>query len=207
MTNNMIGWVAGPTERGTLMLVWSCLITIFACTWTVLRKRVFRKIKWMGINILFPEFILYKDVCDLRLAVQELGEFREKLQTINKSIAWNEAVSGNGEGWWWEWELAPLPPLLNFLWHFSSGLSGLLQRLRFGYPKMRRNVSDSDVEMRPRVLSQNQARERGHLPPDSHFISQDREHSDEESHPYLGLNADDPVFRRASRTPMHVTQQ
>ncbi|KAG7041283.1 Major facilitator superfamily domain general substrate transporter protein [Colletotrichum scovillei] len=35
-TPDLVGWVAGPETRGTLTLVWSCVITIFACTWTVL---------------------------------------------------------------------------------------------------------------------------------------------------------------------------
>jgi hypothetical protein len=85
------GWEAGPTSRGTLSLLWGCLLTIFACTWTVLHLNVpgleddmwwklLRKIKWVAITILFPEFILSKAVCDLRLALCELREFDEYLQ-------------------------------------------------------------------------------------------------------------------------------
>ena len=63
-----VGWKAGPTQRGSLMLIYGCLSTIFASTWTVLHLNVpapidgawtrgLRKIKWMAITILFPEFI------------------------------------------------------------------------------------------------------------------------------------------------------
>ncbi|KAH7631465.1 hypothetical protein B0T09DRAFT_247656, partial [Sordaria sp. MPI-SDFR-AT-0083] len=61
-------WVNNPSQRGTLMLLLECATTIFACTWTVLHlnvpaltdsktARVLRKVKWMSITILFPEFI------------------------------------------------------------------------------------------------------------------------------------------------------
>ena len=90
------GWEAGPTSRGTLSLLWGCLLTIFACTWTVLHLNVpdleedmwwklLRKIKWMAITILFPEFILSKAVCDIRLALCELHEFDKYLQFDKKT--------------------------------------------------------------------------------------------------------------------------
>jgi hypothetical protein len=89
------GWEAGPTSRGTLSLLWGCLLTIFACTWTVLHLNVpgledgmwwkLRKIKWMAITILFPEFILSKAVCDLRLAICELHEFDIYLQVDERT--------------------------------------------------------------------------------------------------------------------------
>ncbi|KAF3761385.1 hypothetical protein M406DRAFT_281352, partial [Cryphonectria parasitica EP155] len=84
-TNVLVGWQTGPDTRSTLGLIWSCLGTIFACTWTVLHlnlpglddttwEKTLRKVKWLAINILFPEFIFSKAVCDLRLALEELRE-------------------------------------------------------------------------------------------------------------------------------------
>lgn len=81
-----VGWVAGPAQRGTLNLVWSCATTVFACTWSVIHLNVpgpnddtktkfFRKAKWMIVNLLFPEFIFSKAICDLRLAIKELEGF------------------------------------------------------------------------------------------------------------------------------------
>lgn len=47
-----------------------------------------RKLKWMVINILFPEFILSKAVCDLRLALYELLEFDAYLREHKKDVTW-----------------------------------------------------------------------------------------------------------------------
>jgi hypothetical protein len=85
-----VGWKGGPTQRGTLMLVYGCLSTVFASTWTVLHlnlpgpsdsawTKVVRKAKWMAINILFPEFIFSKAVCELRLAVSDLYDMHVML--------------------------------------------------------------------------------------------------------------------------------
>uniref|UniRef100_L2G741 Uncharacterized protein n=1 Tax=Colletotrichum fructicola (strain Nara gc5) TaxID=1213859 RepID=L2G741_COLFN len=93
---DIVGWTPGPETRGTLSLVWSCVITIFACTWTVLHLNVpgrdekplaiaLRKAKWMAINMFFPEFIFSKAVCDLRLALDELRDFEENLLSLKKS--------------------------------------------------------------------------------------------------------------------------
>lgn len=40
MSNSKVKWQAVPTERGTLTLVYSCLLTVFTCTWTVLHLNV-----------------------------------------------------------------------------------------------------------------------------------------------------------------------
>lgn len=124
MADDVVGWVAGPTERGTLAIIWSCLGTIFACTWTVLHlnipgyndtkcEKFLRKVKWMVINILFPEFIFFKAVCDLRLALQDLGELDE---SIGESLKWTESNrfsdSGGTHEWIWEVEYPPHAPLL-----------------------------------------------------------------------------------------------
>src|SRR3569833_377904 len=89
-----VGWKAGPTGRGTLMLVYGCLSTVFASTWTVLHlnvpdpkepwwKKAGRKAKWMGITVLFPEFIFSKAVCELRLAVADLYDMHVALEKAN----------------------------------------------------------------------------------------------------------------------------
>lgn len=90
-----VGWYAGPTERGTLALVYSCLATVITCTWTVLHlnvpalkdgpwKRGFRKARWMAITILFPEFIFAKAICELRSALRDLLEFDKTLRNEYK---------------------------------------------------------------------------------------------------------------------------
>lgn len=39
-TPGKVGWEPGPTQRGTLTLVWSCVATMFACTWSILHLNV-----------------------------------------------------------------------------------------------------------------------------------------------------------------------
>lgn len=61
------GWVPEPSGRGTWSILWSSLVTVFICTWSVLhlpvrkegRWRSFlRKFTWMLGAVLAPEFIL-----------------------------------------------------------------------------------------------------------------------------------------------------
>lgn len=60
-------WVPNPDRRGTANILETCLFTIFLCTWTVLHlnvpavgdgfaKRLVRKIKWMMITMMLPEW-------------------------------------------------------------------------------------------------------------------------------------------------------
>lgn len=62
-------WVPEPSGRGTWSILWSCLATIFICTWSALHLDVpdedgrwylfFRKLGWMLIAATAPEFILF----------------------------------------------------------------------------------------------------------------------------------------------------
>ncbi len=63
------GWVSQPDGRGTFDILWSCLFTIFLCTWVSLhlnvpamhetyRHQFSRKSRWMLQAIMAPEFVL-----------------------------------------------------------------------------------------------------------------------------------------------------
>lgn len=63
------GWVSQPDFRGTMDILWICLVTIFTCTYTILCLNVpsrndtrlalvGRRILWMGLAIIGPEFVL-----------------------------------------------------------------------------------------------------------------------------------------------------
>ncbi|KAL9615323.1 MAG: hypothetical protein Q9167_000294 [Letrouitia subvulpina] len=62
------GWKVEPHSRGTWSILWSCLATIFICTWSVLHLDVperhsrwylyYRKFKWMLVATVAPEIIL-----------------------------------------------------------------------------------------------------------------------------------------------------
>jgi hypothetical protein len=60
------GWTSSPTEHGTADILWSCLLTILACSWTILHQNIpakrdsaivkwGRKLSWMIITIVAPE--------------------------------------------------------------------------------------------------------------------------------------------------------
>ena len=63
------GWVPEPSGRGTWSILWSCLATIFICTWSALHLSVpkkhgqaylfFRKLGWMLVAAVAPEIVLY----------------------------------------------------------------------------------------------------------------------------------------------------
>ena len=63
------GWTPEPDGRGTWSILWSCLATIFICTWSVLHMDVptyhgqsflfLRRLKRMFIAVVAPEVLLY----------------------------------------------------------------------------------------------------------------------------------------------------
>jgi hypothetical protein len=119
-----VGWQADPTERGTLTLIYSCIITVIASTWTVLHLNVpglydrpwtkaLRKAKWMAITVLFPEFIFSKAICDLRLALNDLHEFDMAIKKNNYNLMWK--VSNNNVEHTWSWQVN-YDPRLSFLY-------------------------------------------------------------------------------------------
>ncbi|MCJ1234031.1 hypothetical protein MMC14_001989 [Varicellaria rhodocarpa] len=69
--NEMIihGWVDEPDGRGTWSILWTCLTTIFICTWSALHLNVpeehstwllyDRKIVWMLLAVIAPEVLLH----------------------------------------------------------------------------------------------------------------------------------------------------
>ena len=63
------GWKAEPDGRGTWSILWSCLATIFICTWSVLHLSVprrhewwyllLRKARWMIVTAIALEYMLF----------------------------------------------------------------------------------------------------------------------------------------------------
>ncbi|KAK3997211.1 hypothetical protein QBC44DRAFT_280831 [Cladorrhinum sp. PSN332] len=102
-SHGKVGWEDGPKRRGTLKLLYQCLATIFVCTWTVLHLNVpavtdsawtrgLRQAKWMAINILFPEFLFAKAVCDLRLALFHLFRLAERVEGSPRAFMWKSVT-------------------------------------------------------------------------------------------------------------------
>jgi hypothetical protein len=101
MNDAKVGWRDGPSERGTLTILWSCLSTVIACTWTILHLNIpsrldgaltktIRKAKWTIITVLFPGFIFSKAVCELQMAVDDLYTIG-----LKDGLTWN-APFGRG---------------------------------------------------------------------------------------------------------------
>ncbi|CAG8978272.1 hypothetical protein HYALB_00010224 [Hymenoscyphus albidus] len=108
--NATINYVSSTGTRGTLDILWSCLFTIFACTWTVLHLNVpeqrdgrdlgwrgnikwlmkgfLIKFKWMLMTVVAPEIVLAKNLADLedaKAGIMRLEEFANE-----DYAAWSE---------------------------------------------------------------------------------------------------------------------
>jgi hypothetical protein len=113
----IVGWHANQTGRGTLSLLYICLLTIFACSWAVLHLNVpglqdepwtkFKtKFKWMVITILLPEFIFSKAICELRLALKHLSEFHTAISEKEGNLTSRVFYSNTRETIQvWEWQV------------------------------------------------------------------------------------------------------
>ncbi|KAK9773751.1 hypothetical protein AB5N19_13817 [Seiridium cardinale] len=134
-----VGWHDGPTGRGTLALLYSCLITIFTCTWTVLHLNVpgledglwtgiIRKTKWMAITILMPEFIFSKAICELRLALSDLHEFENMIRYNYKDTNRKDDLN-------WKIQSFNEQTEITWSWEVDYGNARFLYRL-LGLPRL-----------------------------------------------------------------------
>ena len=83
-----VGWTQGPNQRGTIDLLWSCLFTVFLCTWTVLSLNVpsrddsfwvqlGRKTRWSLIAIFGPEILVSFAIGQWSAVRRSVAAFRE----------------------------------------------------------------------------------------------------------------------------------
>src|SRR5277367_1176358 len=86
--NLRVGWTQSPNRRGTINLLWSCLFTVFLCTWTVLCLNVparddgfwvqiRRKARWSLIAVFGPEFLVSFAIGQWTSARRSVAAFRE----------------------------------------------------------------------------------------------------------------------------------
>ncbi|KAF2106052.1 hypothetical protein BDV96DRAFT_617543 [Lophiotrema nucula] len=63
-----LGWVPEPRNRGTAGIIWSCLLVLFVCTWSVMHHNLprkdegfsttfWRKLRWATLAITAPELL------------------------------------------------------------------------------------------------------------------------------------------------------
>lgn len=86
------GWTPQPDGRGTIDIIWACILTIFLCSWSVLCLNLpapedgfwlkfRRRIYLTGLGILGPEFVLMLAIGQwesARRSVKEMKELRER---------------------------------------------------------------------------------------------------------------------------------
>ena len=71
----MVGWQPNPNRRGTLDIIFNCLFTIVACTWSVQHFNLpvpkdgfwtlfLRRARWFALAIIFPEVLLLQAVAE-----------------------------------------------------------------------------------------------------------------------------------------------
>lgn len=95
--NKPVGWQTGCHIRGTWAIASNCLSTIFACTWSIQHLNVpaksavdgvwarrLRSVKWMAVNILFPEFMVLQAALEFHMAMQAL----KSMHSNNKEIVY-----------------------------------------------------------------------------------------------------------------------
>jgi hypothetical protein len=93
-TNLIHGWVSAPNTRGTMDILWSCIITVFLCSWSVLylnvsgnhgrRPSLLNKLSWVVFTIFFPEILATFAQNQWLSAQYSVSEFQN-----NDSIGWS----------------------------------------------------------------------------------------------------------------------
>ena len=94
-------WVSSPEVRGTSSILWSCIVTIFACIYTALHLNVptqtkwnrllLTKTKWVICGLLAPEIVLY-------LAVSQFIEAWRLVKKLNGLVKQKRDVeAGTGQ--------------------------------------------------------------------------------------------------------------
>ncbi|MCJ1468525.1 hypothetical protein MMC07_007154 [Pseudocyphellaria aurata] len=85
--STIVGWQSNPSRRGTMDIVQSCAFTILICTWSVQHLNVpdpsetsgqilRRKIRWMIITVLIPEFVLAHAIMERDMAFKSMRHLK-----------------------------------------------------------------------------------------------------------------------------------
>ena len=89
-------WTSSASYRGTLDIIWSCVLTLTACIYTALhlnisphtskQKQLWRKVGWAALTLIAPELVLY-------IAVEQFIEARDLVNRLNKQRPAKQAKS------------------------------------------------------------------------------------------------------------------
>ena len=99
------GWMPEPQGRGTWSILWSCLATIFICTWSALHLDVpkhhgvwyllFRKLGWMLIASTAPEVVLF-NTADNFFEARDLSNYLVKQGNPKWTLTQTQFVFAGG---------------------------------------------------------------------------------------------------------------
>lgn len=87
-TDARLGWISSPDGRGTIDIIWGCILTVFLCVWTVLTLNVpapntslwaftRTKMKWAIIALFGPEWLSAMAGAQWSIARRAMKEFRD----------------------------------------------------------------------------------------------------------------------------------
>jgi len=114
-------FVPDPSGRGTVGLLWSCILTLWPCVWTAIHlniparhstswQRFLTKLPYAAVTLVFPEFMLLLVVLQFQSAWRFASEMNRVIASWNDSeTASREPPQGRNSSW--------LPGLCNYLAH------------------------------------------------------------------------------------------
>ena len=101
------GWIPEPPGRGTWSILWSCLATIFICTWSALHLNVperhgvwyllFRRLEFMVFAAMAPELILF-DAAENFFGARDLSKYL--VRQGNQEWTWTHTQFAFARGFW-----------------------------------------------------------------------------------------------------------
>lgn len=87
-----LGWVSSPAGRGTIDIVWPCVLVVLTCTWTVFHTNlpedgeptkaiILRKMRWAALTLFSPEIVMLGAACQWSSARASTKEMQDKGHT------------------------------------------------------------------------------------------------------------------------------
>ncbi|KAK3681005.1 hypothetical protein B0T22DRAFT_495010 [Podospora appendiculata] len=102
--------VPSPSSRGTINILWSCIVTLVACVYTALHLNIpasnergtarllLRKIKWVLVSLIAPEIVLYvalMQFIEARSLMRSSRELVKRKKTKGDTSAANDMINMN----------------------------------------------------------------------------------------------------------------
>ncbi|KAL8396770.1 hypothetical protein RB594_003740 [Gaeumannomyces avenae] len=181
-----VGWVPPPRGRGTINIIWSCLTVLLICSYKCLHlniphedeleagwhklwgaipywperpalRRLLRKVKWMAITIIAPEFVAGVAAFELQQARKDLADAKKRAPDFAKWLRERDELRRWGESGHNPPDSQPRNSELTLSHAFYARMGGFVHVTvdndESGGPRMRRARLES-VESYCRFLNQ-----------------------------------------------------